>query len=92
MQELFEWGTPEPMKMNGFVLHQDEELEDDNRKIFHDIVTPDGKRHMLHHTPYEVISGPVFRKYIDFYARNKRFPNYGEIQNGNADNDAMLRT
>ena len=63
------------LERDGFKLHQDEEFEDDNRKIFHYITTPDGKDELVDHSPYEYLDQAAFDMYIAFYKHHGRFPN-----------------
>jgi len=68
-----------------YKLEQREEREDDNVKIWHTATTPDGKRVVLPHTPYEHLTKNDFAKYVAFHKKHGRFPKRGEVGTGNLD-------
>ena len=83
LHELNEqWGHG-GIKIDGYTLTQEEELEEDNRKIFHFMTPPNGKEVFVDHTPYEWLSHNEFQVYVDFHKAHGRFPSRKDI-NSNA--------
>lgn len=83
LNELNEqWGRRD-IEVDGYTLTQEEELEEDNRKIFHFITPPNGKEVFVDHTPYEWLSRDMFQVYVDFHKQYGRFPSRKDI-NSNA--------
>lgn len=64
----------------GFHLEQEEEREEDNIKIWHTVIMPDGKRVTLDHSPYEMITPNVFKLYVLFFKQYKHFPTRADIK------------
>jgi hypothetical protein len=60
----------------GFSFKCDTDYEDDNRKFFQYITTPDGQEHWLDHSPYEHAS---FDVYVEFFEKHGRFPTRQDI-------------
>lgn len=58
----------------GFKLEQEEDREEDNRKIFHYITDPSGKKHWLDHTPYAYVSQEDFVNYVTYFKKHGKFP------------------
>lgn len=63
----------------GFRLTQEEEREEDNIKIWHTVHLPNGTTQTLDHSPYEMIDGETFKRYLMFYREHKRFPTRQDI-------------
>ncbi len=78
-----QWGDAHDIEVDGYKLTQEEELEEDNRKIFHFITPPDGKETFVDHTPYEWLSRDMFQVYVNFHKQFGRFPSRKDI-NSNA--------
>ncbi len=57
----------------GFEYELEVEEEEDNRKFYQYITTPDGKRHWLDHTPYHRLTHVDFEVYVAFYKAHGRF-------------------
>ncbi len=74
----------------GFRLEQHEEREDDNSKIWHDIIMPDGKMVSLDHSPYEWMTPHTFQQYVLFYKEHKRFPDRRDIDSNGPLHDEDL--
>lgn len=71
----------------GFHLKQEEEHEEDNIKIWHNAILPNGTQVTLDHTPYQFIDPTTFRSYVSFFKQHKRFPTRQDINsNGPLDN------
>ncbi len=77
----------------GFKLYEEDEFEDDNRKIWHTVTGPDGRNlGTLRHTPYQNISPEAFSKYVDFYLAQGRFPGGEDVgQSGNLNNKSIMK-
>lgn len=76
----------------GFNLEQEQEREEDNMKIWHTAIMPDGKRVTLDHSPYEMITPNVFKLYVLFFKQHKRFPTRADIKsNGPIHDEDMER-
>lgn len=67
------------IEYEGFKLHQQENYEEDNIKIFHTIYTPEGERHWIDHTPYEWLDKRDLAKYVEFYRQHGRFPEREDV-------------
>ena len=81
LNELNEqWGNAHDFEVDGYKLTQEEELEEDNRKIFHFMTPPDGKETFVDHTPYEWLSRDMFQVYVDFHKAHGRFPSRKDIK------------
>ena len=49
----------------GYKYQPEEDIEPDNIKIFHDVITPEGERISLGFSPYSVPTKESFEKWID---------------------------
>lgn len=63
----------------GFSFDIEVEEQEDNRKFYQYIESPDGKRHWLDHTPYRRLTQEDFEKYVAFYKAHGRMPNREDI-------------
>lgn len=57
-----------------FTMREKIDLEEDNRKIFHEVYENGKYIDFLDHSPYEMICERVFVAYISFYIKYGRFP------------------
>lgn len=63
----------------GFTFNLEVDEEEDCRKMFQYITTPDGKEHWLDHTPYRRVTKADFELYVAFYQKHGRFPKRADI-------------
>lgn len=80
MKLLEIYTPPKTMSYFGFTLSQEEELEEDNAKIWHRVTLPNGKVETLDHSPYEYIDERTFKQYVSFFKDHKRFPTRADIK------------
>lgn len=66
-------------EMDEFSYECEEDREEDNVKLFQYIVTPDGERHWLDHTPYCELTKADLAAYVAFYKVHGRFPTRQDI-------------
>jgi len=79
MKLLKEIASDWEIKLDGFRLVQDEEREEDNVKIYHTVTDPSGKQHFLDYSPYSMMSGKTFAKFIAFFKKHGRFPKRDDV-------------
>ena len=62
----------EELEESGYRYERDEEVEFDgnNSKIWHYLITPDGERFTINHSPYQEISPEEFDKYVEEFRRS----------------------
>lgn len=62
----------EELEESGYRYERDEEIEFDgnNSKIWHYLITPDGERFTINHSPYQEISPEEFDKYVEEFRRS----------------------
>ena len=73
LEDLFEWDRYK-LEVGDYTLVEEEDVEEDNRKIFHTVFKGGERLGGLDHSPYEYISKDSFERYIRFYEQNGRFP------------------
>ncbi len=73
--------------VDGYGLYHTEDVEEDNRKLWHHAITPDGKEETLHHTPYEYLDREGFAKYVEYHKKHGKWP--GRAGGGNWSNDTL---
>jgi len=78
LKEIAGWDD-EHIIIDGFRLEQEEEREEDNVKIYHTVIDPTGKRHLLDYSPYSMMSGKTFTKFIQFFKKHDRFPTRKDV-------------
>ena len=79
LKEIVGFDDDGRITIDGFRLEQEEEREEDNRKIFHDVIDPTGKRHLLDYSPYSMMSGNTFSKFVQFFKKHGRFPTRKDV-------------
>ncbi len=90
LTDIHESWYRQPIEVDGYTLRQEEELEEDNRKIFHFITPPGGKETHIDHSPYEWLGSDTIRPYIEFHKEHGRFPSRRDINSrGPLHNDDM---
>lgn len=78
LKELVEMYGDE-ISFNGFTLKQEEEYEEDNRKIWHTVYKNGKRLGTLDHSPYEYLDKNEFAQYVSFFNQHGRFPNREDI-------------
>lgn len=73
LHEMFP--TKGDITVGDYTLQQEEDREDDNYKIFHNVYKGGKFLEGLDHSPYEYMNQDVFTRYLRFYEQNGRFPN-----------------
>ena len=64
----------EKVDTTGFKWREEEDREEDNRKLFNYITTPDGKEHWIDRSPYDPMTNKDFQKYVAYYKEHGKFP------------------
>jgi hypothetical protein len=67
-------------EIDGYTCEQVTEYEEDNYKEFHFVVSPDGERHFLNHTPYEDMGREDFAHYVRFHQKWGYMPERREVE------------
>ena len=49
----------------GYIYQPEEDVEPDNIKIFHDVITPEGNRISLGFSPYDIPTKENFARWVD---------------------------
>jgi len=58
----------------GFKLEVEKDREEDNIKMFHYLITPEGKRVHINASPYVDISKEQFTRVVDVYIKTGKVP------------------
>lgn len=63
------------IEINGYTLRHEEDVEEDNVKIWHFAKAPgESSETTLHHTPYEHLSQDDFAKYVAYHKKHGKWP------------------
>jgi hypothetical protein len=75
--------------VDGYKFVQWAEEDDDNRKVFHEVTTPEGKSYGLDWTPYQWLNMKDMNRIVRFHQRIGRMPNRKDNAGKSLDSKAM---